>query len=118
MRLHALGAFVFLCATALFSSETFSQDVACMDGTIRERLKCLAKEMAALKRVPGPQGERGDKGDKGDAGEKGDKGDAGAKGDKGDLGDKGDKGEKGDPGDKGEKGDPGTAASPMNSEKK
>ena len=90
MRLHAVGAFVFLCVAALCSSEARSQDVACMSGSMGMRLSCLVKELAtlkqelaALKRLPGPQGEKGDKGDQGEKGDKGEKGDTGAKGDTG-----------------------------------
>ena len=82
MRRHAVGAFVFLCVAVLCFSEARSQDTACMSGSMGMRLSCLVKELAALKqelgaqtdlaalkRLPGPQGEKGDKGDQGEKGD-------------------------------------------------
>ena len=83
MRLYAIGAAVLLYATALCCSTAFSQEAACMTGTVRERLKCLANEVATLKSTSGLRGEKGEKGDKGDKGEPGVKGDKGDKGDPG-----------------------------------
>ena len=68
MRLHAVSAFVFLCVAGLFSSEARSQDAVCASGNPGMRSSCLAKEiealkreLAELKRLPGPQGEKGRK---------------------------------------------------------
>ena len=117
MRLHAVGAIGFLCVIGLCASEARSEEGTCTSGTMGMRSSCLAKEvealkreLAALKRLPGPQGEKGEKGDQGEKGEKGDKGATGEKGDKGDKGDAGPEGKMGDKGDTGLKGDKGEKA--------
>ncbi len=112
MRVHVLGAFLFLFCLGLCAGNATAQEPPCTKGTMRDRLKCLSEELASLKRTPGPQGEKGEKGDKGDTGDKGEKGASGEKGEKGDKGDKGDTGEKGDRGEKGDKGDKGDAGAP------
>ncbi len=105
MRLHVLKTFLFLSCLVLSVGDGMAQEL-CTKGTMHDRLKCLSDEIASLKRMPGPQGEKGDKGLQGD---KGDKGDTGAKGDKGDTGEKGDRGEKGDKGETGDAGAPAVA---------
>jgi hypothetical protein len=107
MRLPLVGIFLLLFCLVVSSGDGIAQEAPCSKGTMRERLKCLSDELASLKRVPGPQGEKGDKGDPGEKGEKGEKGDKGDKGDMGEKGDKGEKGEKGDTGEKGDRGDKG-----------
>ena len=115
MRVHVLGAFLFLFCLVLSAGDGMAEELPCTKGTLRDRLKCLSEELASLKRTPGPQGEKGEKGEKGEIGAKGDKGDTGEKGEKGEKGDKGDAGEKGDRGEKGEKGDKGDPGAPSDS---
>ena len=115
MRVHVLGAFLFLFCLVLSAGDGMAEEMPCTKGTLRDRLKCLSEELASLKRTPGPQGEKGEKGEKGETGAKGDKGDTGEKGEKGEKGDKGDAGEKGDRGEKGEKGDKGDPGAPSDS---
>jgi len=115
MRVHVLGAFLFLFCLVLSAGDGMAEELPCTKGTLRDRLKCLSEELASLKRTPGPQGEKGEKGEKGETGAKGDKGDTGEKGEKGEKGDKGDAGEKGDRGEKGEKGDKGDPGAPSDS---
>jgi hypothetical protein len=118
MRVHVLGAFLFLFCLVISAGDGMAQDLPCAKGTLRDRIKCLSEEVASLKRAPGPQGEKGEKGEKGETGAKGDKGDKGDKGntgEKGEKGEKGDKGEEGDRGEKGEKGDKGDPGAPADS---
>jgi hypothetical protein len=118
MRVHVLGAFLFLFCLVLSAGDGMAQELPCTKGTLRDRMKCLSEEIVSLKRTPGPQGEKGEKGEKGETGAKGDKGDTGEKGEKGEKGDKGDKGdtgEKGDRGENGEKGDKGEPGAPADS---
>ena len=115
MRVHVLGAFLFLFCLVLSAGDGMAQELPCTKGTLRDRMKCLSEEIASLKRTPGPQGEKGEKGERGETGAKGDKGDIGEKGEKGEKGDKGDAGEKGDRGEKGEKGDKGDPGAPSDS---
>ena len=89
MRLPVVGIFLLLFYLVVSSGDGLAQEAPCSKGTMRDRLKCLSEELASLKRVPGPQGEKGDKGDKGDKGEKGDTGEKGDRGDKGEKGDAG-----------------------------
>jgi hypothetical protein len=81
MRLHVLKSFLFLFCLVLSVGDGIAQEL-CTKGTMHDRLKCLSGEIASLKRMPGPQGEKGDKGLQGD---KGDKGDTGEKGDRGEA---------------------------------
>ena len=101
MRVHVLGAFLFLFCLVLSAGDGMAEELPCTKGRLGERVKCLSEELASLKRTPGPQGEKGEKGERGETGAKGDKGDTGEKGDKGEKGDRGEKGEKGDKGDPG-----------------
>jgi Collagen triple helix repeat (20 copies) len=115
MRVHVLGAFLFLFCLVLSAGDGMAEELPCTKGRLGDRVKCLSEELASLKRTPGPQGEKGEKGEKGETGAKGDKGDTGEKGEKGGKGDKGDAGEKGDRGEKGEKGDKGDTGAPSDS---
>ena len=74
MRVHVLGAFLFLFCLVLSAGDGMAEELPCTKGTLRDRLKCLSEELASLKRTPGPQGEKGEKGEKGDKGQKGEKG--------------------------------------------
>jgi Collagen triple helix repeat (20 copies) len=115
MRVHVLGAFLFLFCLVLSAGDGMAEELSCTKGTLHDRVKCLSEELASLKRTPGPQGEKGEKGERGETGAKGDKGDTAEKGEKGEKGDKGDAGEKGDRGEKGEKGDKGDPGTPSDS---
>ena len=88
MRVHVLGAFLFLFCLVLSAGDGMAEELPCTKGRLGERVKCLSEELASLKRTPGPQGEKGEKGEKGETGAKGDKGDTGEKGEKGEKGTK------------------------------
>ena len=115
MRVHVLGAFLFLFCLVLSAGDGMAEELPCTKGRLGERVKCLSEELASLKRTPGPQGEKGEKGEKGETGEKGEKGE---KGDKSDAGEKGDRGEKGEKGDKGDPGAPSDSSNVAPQEKK
>lgn len=118
MRVHVLGAFLFLFCLVLSAGDGMAEELPCTKGRLGERVKCLSEELASLKRTPGPQGEKGEKGERGEKGETGAKGDKGEKGDKGDAGEKGDRGEKGEKGDKGDPGAPSDSSNVAPQEKK
>ena len=114
MRVHVLGAFLFLFCLVLSAGDGMAEELPCTKGRLADRVKCLSEELASLKRTPGPQGEKGEKGERGETGAKGDKGDTGEKGEKGDKGDAGEKGDRGEKGEKGDKGDPGAPSDSPN----
>src|SRR6476659_7149565 len=118
MRVHVLGAFLFLFCLVLSAGDGMVEELPCTKGRLGDRVKCLSEELASLKRTPGPQGEKGEKGERGETGAKGDKGDTGEKGEKGEKGDKGDAGEKGDWGEKGDPGAPSDSPNVAPQEKK
>ena len=64
MRVHVLGAFLFLFCLVLSAGDGMAEELPCTKGRLGERVKCLSEELASLKRTPGPQGEKGEKGEK------------------------------------------------------
>ena len=52
MRVHVLGAFLFLFCLVLSAGDGMAEELPCTKGRLGERVKCLSEELASLKRTP------------------------------------------------------------------